>query len=104
LFREKNHIYSENHTRHFNIFCGQNEEYFNVKVGGTHSNQCVLNGKGTARIFFSVYSPHTPLTNVPALKRDQGSHPCKIKVKNYNLYVLICKILVGKRKDKIVWI
>jgi hypothetical protein len=57
LVQGKNHISSENHTRRLNTLCGQNEKYFNVKVG-------------TAPTFFSVYGPQTPLTHVAALEKD----------------------------------
>jgi hypothetical protein len=37
LCKEIIEIYSENHTKHINTFCGQNTEYFNVKT----SDKCI---------------------------------------------------------------
>jgi hypothetical protein len=36
LFKEIFAIYCENHTVNENRLCEQNEEYFNVKTGGTY--------------------------------------------------------------------
>ena len=37
-YREIIAVCSENHTKHMNTLCGQNEELLNVKTGGTYSN------------------------------------------------------------------
>jgi translation initiation factor IF-1 len=41
LFRETVAVYCENHTEHTNTLCGQNAEFWCVKVGGTYSDQSV---------------------------------------------------------------
>jgi hypothetical protein len=38
LCREIIAVYSEIHTKHLNVLCGQNVELLNVKPGGTNSN------------------------------------------------------------------
>jgi hypothetical protein len=35
LFRETVAVYCEKHTKHINALCGQNVEFYYVKVGGT---------------------------------------------------------------------
>ena len=35
---------SQIHTKHTNILCGQNVEFFNVKSGGTYSDHWALEG------------------------------------------------------------
>jgi hypothetical protein len=48
---------SEIHTKHINTLCGQNEELFNVKVGGTYSIHWALKGKinkGDSRMTFEL--------------------------------------------------
>jgi hypothetical protein len=35
-------IYSENNMKHIKIFCLLNEEFVNVKAGGTYSNRCTF--------------------------------------------------------------
>jgi hypothetical protein len=82
LVQGKNHIYSGNHTRSPNTLCGHTEACFNVKIR-----------VGTAPTFFSLYSPQTHLTRIPALE-----HIYKITDKIIVLYVLICNISDGKRK------
>jgi hypothetical protein len=37
LFREIISVYCENRMRDINTLCGQNSNYFNVKVNGTYS-------------------------------------------------------------------
>jgi hypothetical protein len=32
-------VYCENHTEHTDTLCGQNEEFWCVKAGGTYSNR-----------------------------------------------------------------
>jgi hypothetical protein len=44
LFREIIAMYCENHTKHKNTPCGQNAEFYNVKVGGSCSKHCALYG------------------------------------------------------------
>jgi hypothetical protein len=44
LFRETLAVYCENHTEHTDTLCGQNTEFYYVKVRGIHDNRCVLNG------------------------------------------------------------
>jgi hypothetical protein len=36
LFTETIAVYCENHTEHINTLCGENGEFFNIKVGGTY--------------------------------------------------------------------
>jgi hypothetical protein len=44
LFREIITVYSENHMKHINKFCGQNTELLIVKVDGTYSHHWTLKG------------------------------------------------------------
>jgi hypothetical protein len=44
MFKEIIAVYSDNHTKHINIFCVQNAELLNVKVGGTYSCHLALKG------------------------------------------------------------
>jgi hypothetical protein len=44
LFGKTVAVYCENHTQHINTLCGQNEEFLNVKAGGTYSYHCGLKG------------------------------------------------------------
>jgi hypothetical protein len=44
LFKETITVYCEKHTKHTNIFCGWNAEFYCVKAGGTYSNQWPLKG------------------------------------------------------------
>ena len=37
LYREIIAVCSQIHTKHINILCGQNVEFFNIKPGGTYS-------------------------------------------------------------------
>jgi hypothetical protein len=37
-FRETVAVYFENHTKHTNIICGQNSQFYDAKTVGTHSN------------------------------------------------------------------
>jgi hypothetical protein len=43
LFGETVVVYCENHMEHTNTFCGQNVEFWYVKVGGIYSNHGALN-------------------------------------------------------------
>jgi hypothetical protein len=38
LFGETVAVYCENHTEHTDTLCGQNAEFWYVKVGGTYTN------------------------------------------------------------------
>jgi hypothetical protein len=42
LLKEIIAVYSENHTKPINTFCGHSAELLNVKVGGTSSYHCAL--------------------------------------------------------------
>ena len=44
LYREIIAVCSEIHTKHTNSQCGQNVEFFNVKVSGTYSNRWASKG------------------------------------------------------------
>jgi len=44
LYSEIIAVCSAIHTKHVNALCGQNVEFVNIKLGGTHSNHYVLNG------------------------------------------------------------
>jgi hypothetical protein len=44
LYKEIIAVCSDIHTKHTNTLCGQNVELLNVKLGGTYSNQWVLDG------------------------------------------------------------
>jgi hypothetical protein len=44
LYSEIIAVCSQIHTKHINTLCGQNAEFFNVKPGGTYSNQWALKG------------------------------------------------------------
>jgi hypothetical protein len=37
LIKEVIAVYCENHTKHINLFCGDNAKLLDVKVGGTYS-------------------------------------------------------------------
>jgi hypothetical protein len=37
-------IYSENHTQHLNMLCGQSKEFHHFKAGSKNSNHSALNG------------------------------------------------------------
>jgi hypothetical protein len=37
-------VCSQIHTKHINILCGQNTEFFDVKAGGTYSDHWALGG------------------------------------------------------------
>lgn len=37
-------VYSENHTKHVNMMCGQSEEFHNFKAGSKNSNHTALKG------------------------------------------------------------
>jgi hypothetical protein len=48
---------------HTNTLCGQNVKLFNVKVDGTYSNRCVLNGlRGEKLQKLERYLSHRPQT------------------------------------------
>jgi hypothetical protein len=40
----KQPLFIVNHIKHIRTLCGQYEEYFNLKAGGTHSYQCAFKG------------------------------------------------------------
>jgi hypothetical protein len=42
LFGETVAVYCENHTEHTDTLCGQNSEFYYVKVCGTYSYRCAL--------------------------------------------------------------
>jgi hypothetical protein len=42
LFREAAAVCCENHTEHTNTLCGQNEEFWYVKAGGTVTDHFLL--------------------------------------------------------------
>jgi hypothetical protein len=42
LFGETVAVYCENHTEHTDTLCGQNAEFYCVKVSGTYSNHLAL--------------------------------------------------------------
>jgi hypothetical protein len=44
LYREIMAVWSEIHTKHTNMLCGQNIELLNVKRGGTYSDHWALEG------------------------------------------------------------
>jgi hypothetical protein len=44
LFKELICVYTENLTKHTNIFCGQNAELLLVKAGGAYNYHWVLKG------------------------------------------------------------
>jgi hypothetical protein len=44
LFGEIITVYCENHMELIDAPCGENEEFFNVKSGGTYSYDCALKG------------------------------------------------------------
>jgi hypothetical protein len=44
LFKETVAVYCENCTEHINILCGQNVEFWYVKVCGAYSNHWALKG------------------------------------------------------------
>ena len=44
LYREIIAVCFYIHTKHINTLCGQNIELFNVKPGGTYSDQLALKG------------------------------------------------------------
>jgi hypothetical protein len=44
LYEEIIAVCSEIHTKHTNTLCGQNVEFFNVKLGGTYSDHWALKG------------------------------------------------------------
>jgi hypothetical protein len=44
LFGETVAVYCENHTEHTDTLCGQNVEFWCVKVDGTYSNHWSLKG------------------------------------------------------------
>jgi hypothetical protein len=43
LFRETVAVYCENYTEHTDTLCGQNTEFWYVKVSGTNSYHVALN-------------------------------------------------------------
>jgi hypothetical protein len=45
LFGERVAVYCENNTEHIDTLCGQNAEFWYVKVGGTYSTQSVPHRK-----------------------------------------------------------
>jgi len=47
LYREIIAVCSQIDTKHINTLCGQNVEFFNVKPGGTYSDQWALKGSST---------------------------------------------------------
>jgi hypothetical protein len=44
LFRETVTVYCENHTEHTNTLCGQNAEFWYVKVRGIYRNHSAVKG------------------------------------------------------------
>ena len=48
LYREIIVVYSEIRTKHIHAVCGQNVEFFNAKLGGTHSNHWDLQDSWSA--------------------------------------------------------
>jgi hypothetical protein len=44
LYREIIAVCSQIHTKHINTLCGQNVEFVNVELGGTHSDHWALDG------------------------------------------------------------
>jgi len=44
LYRDKNAVYSDHHTRHTNGLCGPKKEFLNFREAGTYTDySCVLN-------------------------------------------------------------
>jgi len=44
LYREKIAAYSQIHTKHTNVLCGQKVGLLRVKPSGTYSNRCAWKG------------------------------------------------------------
>jgi hypothetical protein len=44
LFKEIIAVYSENHMKHINALCGQNDNFLNVKICGTYSYRYSIKG------------------------------------------------------------
>jgi hypothetical protein len=44
LLKEKITVYCKNHTKHTNMFCEKNAEFFNAKASDIYSNHCALKG------------------------------------------------------------
>ena len=44
LYREIIAVCSHIHTKHTNTLCGQNVEFFSLKLGGTYSDHCGRKG------------------------------------------------------------
>jgi hypothetical protein len=44
LFTEIVDVYSENHRKHVNTFCGKKAEFLNVKADATDGIHCTLSG------------------------------------------------------------
>jgi hypothetical protein len=47
LFRKTGAVYCENHKKHPHTLCGQNAEFYYVKISGTYSNHRDLKGLGS---------------------------------------------------------
>jgi hypothetical protein len=60
LYREIIAVCSEIHTKHTNTLCGQNVEFFNVKLGGTYSNHWALKGYS----YMWWYGRHETVSNL----------------------------------------
>ena len=57
-------VCSEIHTKHINTLCGQNVELLNVKLAGTYSDHCAVEGKSKRQFVqsaaASLYCPCRP--------------------------------------------